>query len=340
MTKHFEVLRRDGPARLGKLILERQISTPALISSDDWISAGSVFRYESLQEATEAAMSLKGQKKLTIEPYVPSSLHCEPALRIPPLKIDGPKGLVVHPFSLERPEDADVYVLAFAGALKNPRDLVQAVVGVRNKTPPDTALYAPALARPASLALLVYLGIDLLDATRVLADGYLGRYHTRDGVWNLDDLDELPCRCEHCRRLQEDRANRKLLASHNLLKLEEERLVVRETIRSGTIREYVERQVRVEPDLTAALRLLDQEHTYLEKRTPQHRRSIFLPTPPSPCSVWRSPALLSVCWIDTKHPRATFSCCCHAQPGSPTPPPDRTASMPRLSGPITGSCMS
>jgi len=85
MTKHFEVLRRDGPARLGKLILERQISTPALISSDDWISAGSVFRYESLQEATEAAMSLKGQKKLTIEPYVPSSLHCEPALRIPPL---------------------------------------------------------------------------------------------------------------------------------------------------------------------------------------------------------------------------------------------------------------
>jgi len=158
MTKHFEVLRRDGPARLGKLILERQISTPALISSDDWISAGSVFRYESLQEATEAAMSLKGQKKLTIEPYVPSSLHCEPALRIPPLKIDGPKGLVVHPFSLERPEDADVYVLAFAGALKNPRDLVQAVVGVRNKTPPDTALYAPALARPASLALLVYRG--------------------------------------------------------------------------------------------------------------------------------------------------------------------------------------
>jgi len=275
MTRHFEVLKRDGPARLGKLLLERQISTPALISSDDYVSAGSVYRYPSLQEAAAAAMSLKGQKKLAIAPYVPSDLRSEPALRLSPPEIDGPKGLVVHPNSSEKPEDADVYVLASAGVLRNPRDLVQAVVGVRNMTPPDTALYAPALARPASLALLVYLGIDLLDSLRVVADGYLGRYHTRDGVWNLGDLNDLPCRCDHCRRLLEDREDRKLLAAHNLLKLEEELLVVRETIRSGTIREYIERQVRVEPNLTAALRLLDQEHSYLEKRAPQHRRSVF-----------------------------------------------------------------
>ncbi|MCX6668554.1 MAG: archaeosine synthase subunit alpha [Methanothrix sp.] len=275
MTRYFEVLRRDGPARLGKLLLERQISTPALITSDDWVSAGSIYRYASLQEAAEAATSLKGQKKLAIAPYVPAALHFEPALRLSPPEIDGPKGLVVHPLSSEKPEDADVYVLASAGVLRNPRDLVKAVVGVRNMTPPDTALYAPALASPANLAFLVYLGIDLLDFTRVVADGYLGRYHTRDGIWNLGDLNELPCRCKHCQRLAENREDRKLLADHNLLKLEEELLIVREMIRSETIREYIERQVRVEPNLTAALRLLDQEHCYLEKRTPQHRRSVF-----------------------------------------------------------------
>jgi archaeosine synthase len=275
MTRYFEVLRRDGPARLGKLLLERQISTPALITNDDWVSAGSVYRYASLEEAAAATGAWKGQKKLAIAPYVPAALHFEPPMRLSPPETDGPKGLVVHPFSLEKPEDADVYVLASAGVLRNPRDLVQAVVGVRNMTPPDTALYAPALASPANLALLVYLGIDLLDYARVVADGYLGRYHTRDGIWNLGDLNELPCRCVHCQRLAENREDRKLLADHNLLKLEEELLTAREMIRSETIREYIERQVRVEPNLTAALRLLDQEHCYLEKRTPQHRRSVF-----------------------------------------------------------------
>jgi archaeosine synthase len=57
--------------------------------------------------------------------------------------------------------------------------------------------------------------------------------------------------------------------------LEEELLAVREAIRCETTREYIERQVRVTPDQTAALRLLDAEHQYLEKRTPVSRRSIF-----------------------------------------------------------------
>ena len=83
----------------------------------------------------------------------------------------GPKGVLVHPFSERKPENADVYVLGNAGTIKNPRDLVKAVVSVRNATPADTALYAPALATPANLALLVYLGIDLLDRTRMVADG-------------------------------------------------------------------------------------------------------------------------------------------------------------------------
>jgi archaeosine synthase alpha-subunit len=142
-------------------------------------------------------------------------------------------------------------------------------------TPPDTALYAPALATPANLALLVYLGIDLLDGTRVVADGLLGRYHTRDGIWKASELVELPCRCESCREMNASGKKAELLIAHNLQKLEEELLAVREAIRSETIREYIERQVRVTPEQTAALRLLDQEHRYLEKRTPMSRHSTF-----------------------------------------------------------------
>src|SRR5512137_1459122 len=275
MTKYFEVVRRDGPARMGKLLTEPQISTPALITKDDYVSAGSVYSYASLQDAMKAAEALRDQKKLAILPFVPAALRSEPALELPALDLTGPKGVMVHPFSAKEPEKADVYVLGNAGALKNPRDLVAAIVSVRDKIAPDTALYAPAIATPANLGLLVYLGIDLLDGTRVVADGLLGRYHTRDGVWKATELVELPCRCGNCLEMATKGRKAELLIAHNLHKLEEELLAVREAIRSETIREYIERQVRVSPEQTTALRLLDGEHQYLEKRTPQSRRSTF-----------------------------------------------------------------
>jgi archaeosine synthase len=273
MTKYFEVLRRDGPARMGKLLLERQISTPALISKDDYVAAGSVYSYSSIEEAVSAGEALKGKKKLAFPAYVPAALRSEPSLELPPLDTDGPKGLLAHPFSMQKPEKADVYALGGAAALNYPRDLVAAVTGLRERIAPDTALYAPALATPANLALLVYLGIDLLDGIRMTADGLLGRYHTRDGVWKASDLAELPCRCPHCREMVADGVSAARLVSHNLEKLEKELLAVREAVRSESLREYVERQVRVAPNQTAALRLLDQEHSYLERRAPVSRRS-------------------------------------------------------------------
>ncbi len=278
MTEYFEVLRRDGPARLGRLLLERQIGTPGLLNRDDYISAGSIYGYGSVEEALKASVAMKegqkGQKKLAIMPYVPSALRCEPSISLPQLEIDGPKGVVIHPFSKEWPKEADLYVLGSAGSLRNPRDLVNAIVGVRNRTPPDTALFAPALATPSNLAFLVYLGVDLVDSIRVVIDAYFGRYHTHDGVFLIDDLTEFPCMCEHCRSLANE-MDPEALAGHNLLKLEEELLTVKQMIRSETFREYIERQVRVTPELTTALRLLDREHSYLEARTPQYRHSIF-----------------------------------------------------------------
>jgi len=260
---------------MGKMLFGRQISTPALISKDDYVSGGSVFSYKTIQDAIAASEALRDEKKLAILPYVPSALRSEPALELPAQEISGPKGVLVHPFSTKSPETADVYVLANASALKNPRDLVAAVINVRDAIAPDTALYAPSLATPANLALLVYLGIDLFDSTRMTADGLLGRYHTRDGVWNAKELAELPCLCESCRRMASGERTAKLLIAHNIQKLEEELLSVREAVRSECIREYVERQVRVTPEQTTTLRLLDAEHSYLERRTPIIRKSTF-----------------------------------------------------------------
>ena len=98
MTKYFEVIRRDGPARLGKLTLEQTIQTPAIISNDDYLCRGSVFGFGSTEEAIGSTPTSNGDKKLVILPYVPSALHVEPLLELPDQALNGPKGIVVHPF--------------------------------------------------------------------------------------------------------------------------------------------------------------------------------------------------------------------------------------------------
>jgi archaeosine synthase alpha-subunit len=278
MTKYYEVLRRDGPARMGRLLIEKPIETPGLISREDYVSAGSIFGFGSVEEAMDYAMALAASStsKLFIGPHVPSSIHSEPPCRTPEMEVEGPKGAVIHPISDEEIERSDLYILAGAGALKNPRDLVSALVRSRTRVPSDTALYTPALATPSNLALLVYLGVDLVDSTRVVADAYSNIYHTRDGMRQISDTSELPCRCQFCTALADGSGNKSaLLAGHNALKLEEETIRVRDFIKSEKMREYIERQVRVEPNQTAALRLLDHEHSYLEARTPQFRHSTF-----------------------------------------------------------------
>ena len=274
MTSYFEVLRRDGPARLGRLIIERDISTPALLTSNDYLSAGSILGYRSPEEAAAAFESMKGGKKLVVMPYSPAPPGWPSPLLLPEMDSEGPLGMVVHPLSWGVPRDADVYIMEQASALRRPKELVSAVVQVRNRIPPDAALYAPALATPANLAFLLYIGIDLVDSVKVEADGYMGLYHTADGCWPIGKLDPLPCLCKHCLAMS-GRRDPELAAAHNLLTLEEGLLTARQMIRSGTLREHVEKQVRVSPALTAALRLLDGEHSYLEARTPLFRHSVL-----------------------------------------------------------------
>lgn len=265
--RFFEVLRRDGPARLGRLMLDRNITTPCILSPEDYVSAGSVFRYRSPEEARDAtislARSLSDGRKLIVLPY-PSDVAQDIDI-----DIDAPRAVVTDVSSVKKDaqKDADVYVLRAAGTIAAARDLVDTLMEIRESIPPDSALYTPALATPSNLSLLIYLGVDIVDSVRVEMDGHYNRYHTRDGVFQREDISELPCRCEHCSSGD--------ITAHNILKLEEELAWVRDCIRSGTLREYVERQVRCVPWMTAALRLADMHESYLERRTPTHRGGVM-----------------------------------------------------------------
>lgn len=282
MSKIFEITHRDTAARIGKLVLDKELSTPAIINIHEKdspvIDSGSLWK--------KTAPSEPHTKKIVILPHKSLPLYTREEIikelqdslaQAPPVDHTG---AVIHPFAREYPE-SELYVLGAAAQLENrARELVDSIIRLKENTRADSLLYAPALATPENLSMLVYLGVDIVDDTLPIIRGYQDIYLTNSGEFHLNRLHELPCTCTACscntphallKLPKKERAG--LLSNHNSLKLAEELRAVREYIRAGHIREYVERQCRARPWLTAALRLIDAQYEFLEKRTPIFRAS-------------------------------------------------------------------
>ncbi|KXS42954.1 MAG: archaeosine tRNA-ribosyltransferase, partial [Methanolobus sp. T82-4] len=144
-------------------------------------------------------------------------------------------------------------------------------------------VYTPNICLPENLAMLIYLGVDIVDNTKALVAAHSDIFLTTAGRFYLDSLTELPCRCEACAGTSatelmemEKRERAKILEKHNLNALESELVLVREKIRAGMLREYVEGQCRTRPWLTALLRLADSEYEYLEEKSPLARSNEML----------------------------------------------------------------
>ncbi|RLG28331.1 tRNA-ribosyltransferase [Methanosarcinales archaeon] len=308
MTRYFEVTDRDCAARIGRLMLDPRIRTPAILRSEllvkhqgSIIDCGCLWDRDGDPERSADPGKLLILPHRSLPPHAPLEIVNRPAQPPSPpstsppsapsapsaqlSRHDGAVGEVIHPAQADIPDGRDLYVLSAAALFENQaRSLVDAVLRLKNNTMPDTAVYAPALATPENLAVLIYLGIDLVDDTACIIRGYQDMYLTREGVRPIDRLREFPCSCAVCTEIgtpeelrslpRSERA--RLLADHNIARLSEELRTVRECIRDGHLREYVEKQCRSRPYLTAVLRLLDSEHTYLEERTPTVRKNVLV----------------------------------------------------------------
>ncbi|QSG08110.1 archaeosine synthase subunit alpha [Halapricum desulfuricans] len=268
MTEYFEVHHRDGAARVGELRLSEPVRTPAL--ADDVVDdAGS--QWPERRELPEGDPS-----RVTILPHrgFPSGTPEEVQEAFAPEypELDAPSGVVV---SRETATDfgSDVYVLSGAqGIVGHAEAFVETIVAVREAIPADSALYLPGVATPANVATLAYAGVDLVDTDRAVIRGTQGKYLTGDGEAFLEDLAELPCSCPACQQPAEQ-ADREDCLEHNVNALQAELARVRERIRAGRLRDYLEGQARHEQWLTATFRRLDQQYAYLEQRTPIVRRA-------------------------------------------------------------------
>ena len=267
MTEYFEIHARDGPARRGELRLADPLRTPALVD-DVLVDGGSLWPEERALPAGDPA-------SLTALPHrgFPAGTRTEvqDAFAVDVPDVDYPSAAVVTPeTAADHPADASVLSTA-TGAAGHAERVLDAVLTVRRATPPDTALYLPGVATPRNVAALTYAGVDLFDAKLARVRGNQGRYLTTEGEYTLGDdrLDELPAPFPGEPPL--DTFDREDCVKHNVAALESELATVRTRVADGRLRDYVEGQARHQNWLTALFRLLDDEWSYVEERTPIYR---------------------------------------------------------------------
>lgn len=278
MTRFFEATSRDGAARIGRLLVRGGIQTPYLYcpgKGDSLIINGGNAWINKLPEGKPDAY--------TVQPYIgiPPRVHREIAelFSLQEAKSETPSGIAVNPSKLAG--GADIYILAGARSVEgDARAVLDSIIRIRNGTKPDTALYLPALATPENVALLVWLGADIVDDVLAVAKAYQGLYLTEDGESKIEEMEELPCNCEACSKHADEMKSgphrNELIAEHNRARLDMEMRRVRQHIRNGMLREYVEKQCRSRPWLTALMRLADAEYAYMEQRTPTYRSAEML----------------------------------------------------------------
>jgi archaeosine synthase len=298
MSRFFEVHQRDGPGRIGTLMLKKRLTTPVMLDvrgfgdfeNSPIVYPGNARGIGGIRDVRTLTGKLREQLPedvLLILPsgnYPPSIIDiCSPA-GVPEPDIPGPAGMAYS----EDPGtySKNLYVMDGAGCLENnARRMFGKIAEIKNTIPPDSVLYAPNIATPENLAMLVYLGIDAVDNTRAQVAAANNTYFTPVGAFHLDGLTELPCGCPICADrepadLKEmNAAERKtVLEAHNNSVLVAELALCREMIRKGSLREYVEGKCRSLPWLAALLRHADAEYDYVESRTPVARKTSLLAT--------------------------------------------------------------
>jgi len=268
MTDYFEVDDRDAAARAGELRLADPVQTPGLVD-DVLVDAGSEWvADQSVPDGDDDALTILPHRALP--GGTPEEVQDAFAVDYP--DVDFPSAAVVSS-DTARDCGTDAYVLSNAQAVTgHAAAFVEAIVETREAIPADTALYLPGVATPANVATLASAGVDLVDTDRAVVKGTQGKYLTTDGEQFLEDLSELPCACPACARSREafDRA---ACVEHNEHALRAALATVRERIRAGRLRDYIEGQARHEQWLTATMRAFDQQYSYLEERTPVLRRA-------------------------------------------------------------------
>jgi archaeosine synthase len=244
MTK-FDIRKRDGLARTGMLTVESTtITLPA--------AADTEILFPALAHVPSVNIPLSAPAKLVRE--------------FPPVIHGGP--VIIHPQQENIAQSGDCVMAAnWHTASANPRNYVDWLVGLKEKTPPDTAWYAPAAALPSTIAILCYSGFELFDYTAVDLKSAQGRFCMPEGDLTADALGTGICTCPGCTAGD--------LKEHNREALRHEIALVTHFIRQSQLRELLESRCRMDANQVAIMRHLDRHYAFMERALPIARSGVM-----------------------------------------------------------------
>ena len=164
---------------------------------------------------------------------------------VPPLRSrDGMKERCLPPEA----DHAEVAVLEGAFELRrDARAFAKAIVALRGKVGRSKLIYAPGMADASNLAIMVYLGVDLVDTSLVDHRAAIGKISLPEGTIDAKNAPWLM-------------AEGTDLVSLNRQSLQKEMGLVRHMIDAGRMRELAELRCHSTPWNVAALRIFDDEH--------------------------------------------------------------------------------
>jgi len=274
----FSVNKRDGPARIGKLVIKnKDITTPNILFVNTNRFKAPDFSEVHLDE-------LKIPDSFFYPKDVPKELH-EALIKISKKKnvecyiVPGNKDVIDVAL---KDNPASIFVVANASQLFQQHSrFVDSIVELREKVGYQKVIYLPCVGDPSSFALFAYLGIDLFDSTSAIQAARNNFLLFSTGWHNINEMQEIPCSCPSCNKFNGKPSEMKFqqILDHNYYAIQSEIKKVRNAIATGCLRELVETRVRASPGLTAMLRNLDFDHyDFLEKRTPIIRSSQLIAT--------------------------------------------------------------
>lgn len=162
-----------------------------------------------------------------------------------------------HPDALARLRERppELIVLGNARTLWNEGEpLTLAVRALRDVVGPEPLLWAPRVALPHRIPLLVYLGVDLVDTTEGLLEASAGRYFDLTlGTRDPPGIDGGACDCSGCRDRPSPELTEHVRALYRRALLE-----TRAALAGGVLRELVEARLAAEPAAAEHLRYADR----------------------------------------------------------------------------------
>ena len=244
----YRIKAKDELAKIGELTLnDKKIITPNILSVN-------TDRFKAFDKADVILSNDKVKTNKPVFKFLQT-----------PLKLDEKNFYHID-------EKTEFVIIEYASQLfERSKNFVDLIINLRKKIGSEKIIYTPVIAKPSNLALLCYIGIDFFDTTSAIIAARNNNMFFADGEYNIKDLTELPCNCPICNNINKKPSELSFedILNHNYYMLFNELKQVRNIIKTGNLRNYVEKKVNTNPLYVTILRNLDMNYyEFLEEQTP------------------------------------------------------------------------